>query len=1003
MRSAWRRSRADAVGLPPRGPERARVPGVALTAEPEPGGGVVRFARSTLRVRVAAGGAVFCGWDGAGPEPSYALAGPCPDADERAVLEPDTDGGWRVVSERVTVVVSRLGAVEVRTPGGVVLRRDLPPRWWEPAEDVPVGRTGRSVGRANRPTDRAEAATGRGGVSSGRAEGTTAGADRAVGSADGATEQAPVRRRRPVAADFPGRAHAAVARVLGPARGEDPAGDKGGAGDARASDRPGAVASDAADGLRDPLADAVGDAVGNAVGAGRRAGEARVGKAIESRDRAEGDGTRRHRAGADEARGDHAGAVARTAVVHDDRAGSAANPGALPDDRAGAAAGSGAGPAPTSAEAGDAAGAGEAAGARSEAGATAEVGVAVEGGAGRARWVQRSEVAADARFFGLGGRSRGPRLRDGSYRLWNTDPGGSFEPGDDPLYLTMPVQLVVADAGTHLVFHDNSWDGVVTLREGEEGAGSGHDRPGACQVRMDGGPLRYWVIVGTPARVLHGWTALTGAPAVPPSWALGYHHARWGFGDEREVRRVVAGYRERDLPLSALHLDIDHYRGHRVFTVDTERFPDLPGLAAELRAEGVRLVSIIDPAVKVEPGNETYDAGVAADAFVRDARGRAVRGVVWPGEAVFPDFTDPRVRTWWGGLYPERLAQGFSGFWHDMNEPVSFAAFGDPTLPRSARHALEGHGGDHREAHNVYALAMARAGYEALRELRPAERPFLFSRSGWAGMQRYGGSWSGDVATGWAGLRASLALALGLGLCGVPYSGPDVGGFTGSPSPELYLRWFQMASYLPLFRTHSAVFAGRREPWEFGPRVLEHATAALRERRRLLPYFVTLAHVARRTGAPYARPVWWRWPQDRALRDCEDAFLLGDSLLVAPVLEEGVERRAVRLPRGRWYDTATGRAYEGPGRVWLDAPLARVPVLARAGSVVPVAGADGGVELEVWTPAPGRTGGGMLITDSGDGWEPPTVARFTTRLRGGGVVVEQQGSQEVTYPFRVRG
>ncbi|WFB06313.1 glycoside hydrolase family 31 protein [Streptomyces sp. LX-29] len=934
VRSAWRRSRADAVGLPPHGPERARVPGVALTAEPAPGGGVVRFARSTLRVRVAAGGAVFCGWDGAGPEPSYALAGPCPDADERAVLEPDTDGGWRVVSERVTVVVSRLGAVEVRTPGGVVLRRDLPPRWWEPAGDVPAGRTGRSVGRANRPTDRAEAATARGGVSAGRAEGTTTGAGRAAGAADGATEQATVRRRHPVA-----------------------------------------------------------------VGDGRRAGEARVGEAIESRDRAEGDGTRRHHAEADEARGDRPGAVGRTAVAHDDRAGSVVDPGAVPDDRAGATTGSDAGHAPASAETDASAETGEAA----ETGASSDVGAAVEGGAGRARWVQRSEVAADARFFGLGGRSRGPRLRDGSYRLWNTDPGGSFEPGDDPLYLTMPVQLVVADAGTHLVFHDNSWDGVVTLREGEEGAGSGHDRPGACQVRMDGGPLRYWVIVGTPARVLHGWTALTGAPAVPPGWALGYHHARWGFGDEREVRRVVAGYRERDLPLSALHLDIDHYRGHRVFTVDTERFPDLPGLAAELRAEGVQLVSIIDPAVKLEPGNETYDAGVAADAFVRDARGRVVRGVVWPGEAVFPDFTDPRVRTWWGGLYPERLAQGFSGFWHDMNEPVSFAAFGDPTLPRSARHALEGHGGDHREAHNVYALAMARAGYEALRELRPAERPFLFSRSGWAGMQRYGGSWSGDVATGWAGLRASLALVLGLGLCGVPYSGPDVGGFTGSPSPELYLRWFQLASYLPLFRTHSAVFAGRREPWEFGPRVLEHATAALRERRRLLPYFVTLAHVARRTGAPYARPVWWRWPQDRALRDCEDAFLLGDSLLVAPVLEEGVERRAVRLPRGRWYDTATGRAYEGPGRVWLDAPLARVPVLARAGSVVPVAGPDGGVELEVWTPAPGRTGGGMLITDSGDGWEPPTVARFTTRLRGGDVVVEQQGSQEVTYPFRVRG
>ncbi|MFD8998568.1 glycoside hydrolase family 31 protein [Streptomyces abikoensis] len=759
VRSAWRRHRVDAVGLPRQGAARARVPGVAEGAEPEPGGGVVRFARSSLRVRVAAGGAVFCGWDGAVPEPSYALAGACPEADERAVLEPDTDGGWRVVSERVLVAVSRHGTVEVRTPGGVVLRRDLAPRWWEPA-----------------------------------------------------------------------------------------------------------------------------------------------------------------------------------------------------------------------------------------------------GAAGGGRWVQRSEVAADARFFGLGGRASGPRLRDGVYRLWNTDPGGAFGPGDDPLYITMPVQLVVADAGTHLVFHDNTWDGRVTLWEGEEGAGSGHDRPGRCETRMDGGPLRYWVMVGTPARVLHGWAALTGGAALPPAWALGYQHARWGFGSEREVRRVVAGYRERGLPLSAVHLDIDHYRGHRVFTVDRERFPDLPGLAAELKEEGVRLVSIVDPAVKAEPGLAEYDTGVAAGAFVTDARGREVRGEVWPGECVFPDFTDPKARAWWGGLYAERLAQGFSGVWHDMNEPVSFAAFGDPTLPRSARHALEGRGGDHREAHNVYGLAMARAGYEGLRELRPDERPFLFSRSGWAGMQRYGGTWSGDVATGWPGLRASLALVLGLGLCGVPYSGPDVGGFTGFPSPELYLRWFQLGAYLPLFRTHAAISAGRREPWEFGAEVLEHAGAALRERARLLPYFVTLAHLAHRTGAPYVRPVWWRSPEDRALRDCEDAFLLGDSLLVAPVLELGADQRAVRLPRGRWYDTATGRAHEGPGQVLLEAPLSRVPVLARAGSVIPVAGAEGEVELEVWAPAPGRTGGGVLIRDAeagaGAGAE---VVRFTSRARGGVVTVEREGAEEVGYRVRVRG
>ncbi|MFI1660806.1 glycoside hydrolase family 31 protein [Streptomyces sp. NPDC020472] len=782
--SAWRQRRTDAWGMPPRGAERARVPGLAVEAEPAPGGGTVRFARSSLRIRVSSGGTVFWGWDGAEPLPSYALAGEAPEADPRASLEPDTDGGWRIVSERVTVTVSRHGAVELRTPGGVLLRRDLPPRWWEPVADEGAG----------------------------------------------------------------------------------------------------------------PVADEGAGPVG--------------------------------------------------------------------------------------------------------AGSTGSA------GAGGARWVQRSEVPADARFFGLGGRAGGPRLRDGSYRLWNTDPQRGFDPGDDPLYLTMPVQFVVSDAGTHLAFHDNSWDGRVTLAEGEEGAGSGHDRPGTSEVRMSGGPLRCWVVVGTPARVLHGWAALTGAPALPPSWALGPQHARWGFGSAREVRRVVAGYRERGLPLSAVHLDIDHYDGHRVFTVDRERFPDLPGLAEELREQGVRLVSIVDPAVRAEPGDPVYDGGAAVDAFVKDARGQEVRGVVWPGECAYPDFTDPAVREWWGGLYEERLRQGFAGVWHDMNEPVSFVPFGDPTLPRSARHALEGRGGDHREAHNVYGLAMARAGYEGLRRLRPDERPFLFSRSGWAGMQRYGGTWSGDVATGWPGLRASLALVLGLGLCGVPYSGPDVGGFDGSPSPELFLRWYQLGAWLPLFRTHAAIDAGRREPWEFGPEVLEHARVALAERERLRPYFTTLARLARMTGAPYVRPVWWGTPEDRALRDCEDAFLLGDALLVAPVLTRGADRRAVRLPRGRWYDTATGRAYEGPGQVLLDAPLSRLPVLARAGAVLPVRGEGDELVLEVWAPAAGRTGGGLVVRDTGDGWEAASIERYQSRLVDGRVVVERvtdDGVEEPGLPVRVRG
>ncbi|GAA3764413.1 hypothetical protein GCM10023082_66630 [Streptomyces tremellae] len=372
---------------------------------------------------------------------------------------------------------------------------------------------------------------------------------------------------------------------------------------------------------------------------------------------------------------------------------------------------------------------------------------------------------------------------------------------------------------------------------------------------------------------------------------------------------------------------------------------------------------------------------------------------------VYPDFTAPAVRGWWGELHGGRPAEGFSGSWHTGDEPVSYAPFGDRELPSSARHALEGAGGDHREAHNVYGLAMARAAFEGLGALRPDERPFVVSRAGWAGTQRYGGAWSGGEAAGWAGLRASLARVLGLGLCGVPYAGSDVGGSRGAVPPELYLRWFQLAAYLPLFRTSGAAGAPR-EPWGFGDEVLAHARAALRERERLLPYFVTLAGLAGLTGAPYVRPVWWGHPQDRALRECEDAFLLGDALLVAPVLEQGARQRVVRLPRGRWYDTSDGRAYEGPGPVRLAAPLSRVPVLARAGAVLPVRAPGGGTELEVWAPAPGRTGGGLVVRDPGDGWREPEAERYTVRLRGGEVRVArtaEAGAQPREWPVRVRG
>ena len=574
-------------------------------------------------------------------------------------------------------------------------------------------------------------------------------------------------------------------------------------------------------------------------------------------------------------------------------------------------------------------------------------------------WTHRSTLTPDAAVLGLGGRAAGLDRRPGTYRLWNTDPGGSYGRGDDPLSMNLPVYLVVADSGCHLAFYDNSFAGGV-------------DVDGEVVARLSGGPLRYYVFPGTPAQALDHYTRLTGRPALPPRWALGFHQSRWGYGSQAAMAETVEEFRRHDLPLSGLWLDIDHLDRRRVFAVDERRYPDLGRFASDLAKHDVHLVSIVDPAVPARRADPSYASGVAADVFCRDARGRRAWGVVWPGVTAFPDFTAARARDWWGERHRPYVGLGIDGFWNDMNEPSAFAAFGDSTLAVSTRADLDGRGGDHREAHNVYGLQMNRAAFDALRRLRPDRRPYLLTRAGWAGVQRYAGTWTGDIGCRWDNLRVSLAFTLGLGACGVPYSGPDVGGFDGHPSAELFVRWFELAAYLPFFRTHSARRTPPREPWAFGAEVLEQVRGVLRERYALLPYWYSLAWEAHRTGAPYVRPLLWADPGDRALRAVDDAFLLGDALLVAPVLDEGVRERAVRLPRGRWYDRRSNRAYDGPGEVVVPAPLGAPPVFARAGAVLPVEerqpGGTVAVALDAYPPGPGEGRGERGGEESVERW-----------------------------------
>jgi alpha-glucosidase len=503
------------------------------------------------------------------------------------------------------------------------------------------------------------------------------------------------------------------------------------------------------------------------------------------------------------------------------------------------------------------------------------------------------------------------------------------------------------------------------------------------------------VILGPLSRALERYADLTGRPAMPPRWVLGYHQSRWGYPSATHVRKVAAGFREHDMPLSAIHLDIEHMDRYRVFTVNERHFPDFAGLARELAEHGVRLVPIVDAAVARHAGYRVYDEGLAENRFCTLPNGRVLSGVVWPGWAAFPDFTDGAAREWWGRQYRTLADAGVAGYWHDMNEPTTFALAGGARPPLATHHAMDGRGGAHTEGRNVYALLMARAAHEGLRAHQSGKRPFLVSRSGWAGIQRYAWLWTGDTHATWAMLRQTVATVLGLSMSGIPFTGPDIGGYKGTPSEELYVRWLQLAVFLPFCRTHSAYDTAAREPWAAAPNHLDTVRSLLRLRYRLVPFLYTLAWEAATTGHPLVRPLFWHDEADPALRKVDDAFLLGDHVVVAPVLDEDARLRQVRLPPGRWYPFDGDEAIDGGRTVDVAAPLDTIPVFVRAGAVLPLDD-DGQLTLHVYAPADGGVGGGLLYTDAGDGYGPWRVDRSRVTRSGDTLRVESRSEGE--YP-----
>ena len=557
------------------------------------------------------------------------------------------------------------------------------------------------------------------------------------------------------------------------------------------------------------------------------------------------------------------------------------------------------------------------------------------------------KMPADEHYFGLGDKVGTLDRRGQSFHLWNTD-AFLFQESTDPIYKSIPFFMTMRAGRAAGIFLDNTWPSNFDF---------GKMQDGIYSFGAEGGPINYYIFYGPdPKQVVRTYAWLTGLPPLPPLWSLGFQQSRFSYETETRLREIAARLRSDKIPADALYLDIDFQKEHRPFTVDTVNFPHFEQMLSDLKRDNFHVVVITDLHIAKVPGAQysPYDSGTAGDHFVKNPDGSTYVGTVWPGPSVFPEFTRPKTREWWGTLYKDFLKEGVAGFWNDMNEP---SVFGTPTLtmPGDTLHRIEEPGfqprtANHMEIHNVYGLENSRATYEGLLKLNPDQRPFVLTRATYAGGQRYAATWTGDNTSSWDHLRLTTPMLLNLGLSGFGFCGADVGGFIGTPGPELLTRWTELATFQPIDRNHTNKDSGDKEVWVHGPEQEAIRRRYIEERYRLLPYLYTLVEELSRTGLPVVRPVFLEFPNATSDShpfdlDATSEFLLGPDLLVAPSpFPEQPDAYPLKLPPGGWYDYWTGARVDVPpkiedpkkGILLIQPKLDVLPVYVREGTILPM-------------------------------------------------------------------
>ncbi len=552
------------------------------------------------------------------------------------------------------------------------------------------------------------------------------------------------------------------------------------------------------------------------------------------------------------------------------------------------------------------------------------------------------KLGFDEHFYGLGEKAAHLDKRRSFFVNWNSDTPG-YTLGRDPIYQTIPFYLGLDSGVAYGIFFDNSYRSYFDFgRLSQERIWFG----------AEGGELNYYFFYGPSIKkILNRYADLTGHMPLTPLWALGVQQCRYSYYPASMVEEVVRQYRKRNLPLDVIYLDIHYMNGYRVFTFDPNRFPDPKALTERLLKRGVKTVVIVDPGVKYQPTDGApaissgpdlqpqdrryfvFDQGVAGNYFQHRTNGDLFIPRVWPGDSVFVDYTRADARKWWGDLHRVYIDNGVAGIWNDMNEPADFI---DQT-GRNQQDVVsydEGQNTTHAKNRNVFALLMARATYEGLARLQPDRRPFVITRAAYAGIQRYSTMWTGDTNSTWESLALNVPMFTTLGLSGEPFVGSDVGGFIGRANGEFLVRSYQISFLAPFFRNHHAIDGYDQEPWRFGKYYEDIIRKYLKLRYQLLPFLYTTLEEAHRTGVPVFRPLMLNYQDDPSTYNLDDEFMIGDDLLVAPIVKADVTSRLVYLPKGIWYDFWTNKQYEGGTMIRADAPLETVPLFVRGGAII---------------------------------------------------------------------